>query len=161
LWAWALGSLIYIGPDFAQAMRNGVPRLPVSDYLIAHTQPGDSIYFDQFPRVCFETGLKPGARYPHLFYMVNYDEAPYDVVTNLLADFEDRQPRYIVIRADIDRWLRWHSKGLPMLSERPERLANYIAAWGQIRAYVEKKYTAEAKVDSDKTTWVMYRRKDR
>jgi hypothetical protein len=147
-------SVTWNWPDLL-ALDRGVPRLAVSDYLAAHANPGDAFWSHQMPRILLETGLRPGARYMHLFYFANYDSAPLDYVTILLADFDERKPKYIMLDRDLDGMLQRQINDIPMLTQRPLRKANFLAAWAELRSYVKKHYVEQTEIDSQ----VIYRRK--
>ncbi len=132
--------------DIAKVWR-GVPTLPVAQYLQTHGAPGDAVWADQMSELLIETGMRPGARYAHVFYFTNYDDAPLEYSRQLLKDFADRRPAHIVLRKDLDNQLQRQALGLVMLSERPVRRENFFVAWQEVREYVATRYQPEAEVD--------------
>lgn len=131
-------------------------RLTASDYLVAHTQPGDSVWQDSMPRLLLETGLKPGARIPLTFLFFNYDSAPLEYCDVMLRDFDDRKPRYILLPEDLEAKLRYESQRAPEMQRRPVRAENYRIAWRRIEAYVKQHYSPETTIDHE----LVYRRRD-
>ncbi len=131
-------------PDF-----NGPRRLRASDYLLAHTQPTDAVWQDSMPRLLLETNLQPGSRYPLTFLFINYDTAPLEYVRGILADFRQRKPKYILLKADYEGWMNFQADNYSPLTLRPVRRANYLAAWRQIHAYVLTHYVPEITLDSE------------
>jgi hypothetical protein len=143
----ALMSMRWRGSDLSYVER-GTQRCELSDYLLAHTQPGDSVFQDQMGRVLMETGLKPGCRFAILYYWVNYDTAPQDYLKGMLDDFEQRRPRYIVLSADADESMANMSTG-PILGLCSTRRANARLAWRDFRSYLAEHYEWEARVSDD------------
>ena len=130
-------------------------RLPASDYLAARTGPGDAIWQDSMPRLLLETNLKPGARYPLTFLFVNYDTAPLEYSTEILADFNERRPTYILLDTDLEKRLARDLGGIPQLVRSRARAENYLTAWRRIEAYVKERYTPETAIDGE----TVYRRR--
>ena len=134
----------------------GSRPLPVSSYLIAHTAPDDRIFGDNFERVLMETGRRSGSRFATLFHWVNYDTAPLEYGRTLMSDLEREPPKYIVLRTDLARHIEQQMVELSCLAERPVRRANYVQAWEELRAYVERNYAPEAVVDE----FTVFRRRE-
>ncbi len=149
-------SLVWSAGDFRRLMETGWRKSPVAKYLIAHTTADDAIFADPMERLLMETGRRPGARYATLFYFVNYDTAPIEYGQTLLADLEDRRPKYVVLKSYLDQTLTRQAEQLPLLATRPARRQNFLAAWENLKQYVSAHYTAETEVDKQ-TIW---RRRD-
>jgi hypothetical protein len=130
-------------------------RLAASDYLAAHTQPGDSVWQDSMPRLLLETGLKPGARIPLTFLFFNYDAAPIEYCDVMIRDFEERKPKYIVLPENLEAKLKYESERAPEMQRRPVRAENYRNAWRRIETYVKENYAPEATIDRE----IIYRRR--
>lgn len=125
--------------DFA-SLRHGVRNLPESDYLLAHALPGESVVGDPIERILMETQLRCGARYAHLFYMFNHDEAPAEYGRRFLDDLELNRPEWVVFRTDRQSNHLIQCVTQSMLSESPRRKAAFLAAWAKIDAYIAEHY---------------------
>jgi hypothetical protein len=119
-------------------------RLPLSDYLLAHTQPGDRVWADAWPRVMLETGLSPGGRYPFTFLFANSDTAGLDYSAVLLADFDRLKPKYIALPTPLAPRLEHQTRSILELNQNPIRRANYLAGWRRIEQYTLEHYVFEA-----------------
>src|SRR5439155_751816 len=86
---------------------------------------------------------------------VNYDRAPLDFSRGMLADFEHRRPRYILLDRDGDE-ARRSMLGGPILTLRPQRRANFLRAWERMRHYIDEHYVMEAVIEGNN----LYRRRD-
>ena len=131
-------------------------RLEASGYLIAHTEPGDSVWKDEVMRLLIETDLRPGSRYPMTFLWVNYDEAPIEYCSSMLADFERNRPKYVLLPTEVERFITFQSSHIKELGNDPVRKANFTKAWGMLREYVDAHYVAEAVIGRD----TVYRREE-
>jgi hypothetical protein len=138
-------SLLHTRSDFAILAQGTVPNLPESDYLLTHAAPSDEVVGDPLERVLMETHLRCGARYAHLFYFVNHDEAPLEYVGRFIEDLDRNQPAWAVFRTDSLAHRRMQCIGQPMLSENPRRKANFLAAWSRIDAYLDEHYSPVAR----------------
>jgi hypothetical protein len=132
-----------------------VPMLPVSEYLITHASPGDRVWQDSMPRVLLETGLKPGARYPIMFIFGNYDDAALNYTPILLADFEQRKPRFVILPTDIDDKIDGEITYCAHLTRSPVRAKNFAWAWREVERYVKENYVEEIRIRGE----TIYRRK--
>lgn len=133
-------SLFQSRGDFSILLKSGIANLPESDYLLAHASPGDSVVGDPLERVLMETHLRCGARYAHLFYFMNHDDAPLEYVGRFIEDIDRNQPRWAVFRTDSAAHRLMQCRGQPMLSENPRRKANFLAAWERIDACLAAHY---------------------
>jgi hypothetical protein len=150
----ALLGLRWEGSDIRRAA-SAFSRNPASEYVARHTTPGDSVFADQIGTLLIETDRLPGTRYGTFFYFVNYDRAPLDYSRGMIADFEHRRPRYIVLKRNGDEARGWMLEG-PILSVRPERRANFIRAWDRMKRYIDDRYVMEAVIEGNN----IYRRRD-
>jgi hypothetical protein len=130
------------------------PRMAVSDYLLAHANPGDAVWMDAWPRLVLETGLRPASRLPFAFLFTNYDNAGLDYSRLMIEDFERTKPAYLILPVPLDRRLQAQIDFIPELTDRPVRRANYIAGWHRIQQYAQLHYTKVALVGND----AIYRR---
>jgi hypothetical protein len=131
-------------------------HLQSSDYLVAHTNPGDRIWQDSLCRLLLETDLQPGSRVPLTYLWFNSDTAPQEYSAIMLHDFEVRRPKYILLPTNLGDWLQqtgWESKSEPGLITRH---ANYREAWRSILNYTRQHYAAETEIDGQ----TFYRRID-
>jgi hypothetical protein len=135
-----------------QLVRPETPRLPVSDYLVAHARPGDGVWMDNMCRLLLETNLSPGTRYFQTFPFFNTDTAPLEMGPQLVADLAERRPRYVILPTDTIEALDRHCAYMAELAERPIRRANFRAAWLNAVAYVHAHYRATAQV-GERTVW--------
>jgi hypothetical protein len=141
----------------AMANDNGsspMQRLKSSEYLSAHAKPGDGVWADGMTRLLIETDLQPGSSYFSTFIWANDDGAPLRGCRAVLNDFEQRQPNYILLPADIDAHVDGFVDGIDELSHNPLRAARYRLAWSQLRNYVLQHYVPEVQIDAQ----IVYRR---
>jgi len=137
-------SLFGTKSDFAILLKSGVENLPESNYLLTHAQPTDTVIGDPLERLLMETHLRCGARYAHLFYFMNHDQAPLQYVHTFLEDLDHNHPQWAVFRTDSKTHRQMQCKGQTMLSENPTRKTNFLTAWQEIDDYVETHYTPVA-----------------
>ncbi len=147
-------SLHWDGSDLA-AIPGALGPSPVARYLASHTVAGDSVFADRVARVLIETGLQPGCRYGIIYYWANYDAAAIDYWHTMHQDFEQRKPKYIIVRADADQTFDQITHGL-ILSVRPVRRENCQIAWKEFREYLASHYQQETSIDGDN----IYRRRE-
>ncbi len=147
-------SMQYRGSDLTQ-LANATQVDPLSRYLLAHTQRGDSIFVDQTGRVLLETGLNPGTRFSIFYYWFNYDDAPQDYCRGMIRDFQQREPKYIAVGHDADKSLD-HMADDPIMKYRPVRQQNARLAWKEFRDYLAAHYQFETRVGEND----LYRRRD-
>jgi hypothetical protein len=150
----AMLSLTWEGSSISKISR-GFQHMPVSDYIAAHATANDCVFADQIGRLLIETDRNPGSRLGTLFYLVNSDDAPRQYCQTLLADFDLRKPKYLVMPDGWDRPV----PGLAdceILRQCPRRRENFIAAWAALREYVAGHYHQESKMDGV----LIYRRSD-
>ncbi|HSV16736.1 MAG TPA: hypothetical protein VLI90_20895, partial [Tepidisphaeraceae bacterium] len=143
----ALMSMHWPGSKLVRA-NEGTQHKAISQYLIDHTKPGDAVFADQAGRILLETGLRPGSRYGIFYYWVNYDNAPQDYCSRMLADFDERKPKYIVLAYDADDAMAEMLTG-PILGLRPVRSRNTYLAWRQFKQYLSAHYQFETRVDDN------------
>jgi Dolichyl-phosphate-mannose-protein mannosyltransferase len=131
-------------------------RLPASQYLSAHATSNDAVWEDGMMRLLIETDLKPGSRFPMTFLWVNDDQAPLEYCGDILRDFDRRRPKYILLRTRIDWYIHAVSDHIKELGLNPQRKANFVLAWDELRDYVRAHYRPEAQVGEE----TVYRRND-
>ena len=148
----AMLSLTWEGSSLAHLGR-GFQHTPVSNYIAVHTSATDSVFADQAGRLLIETDRSPGSRLGTFFYFVNDDSAPRDYCSVMLADFEARRPRYLVLNPGWDQPVPALAD-CDILSHAPARRANFIAAWSLFRSYVHAHYQRETILDGQE----LYRR---
>ena len=149
----ALLSITWEGSTPSQ-VAHGFERMPLSDYIIAHTQPSDAVFIDQTGRLLIETNRQPGSRLGTLFYFVNSDDAPQQYCGVLVSDFESRKPKFLIFTKEWDQPVSGLAN-CDILLHAPHRRDNFIAAWATLREYVHAHYVQAAAID-DK---LVYRRK--
>jgi Dolichyl-phosphate-mannose-protein mannosyltransferase len=147
-------SMQYRGSDLTQ-LANATQIDPLSRYLLAHTQRGDSIFVDQTGRVLLETGLNPGTRFSIFYYWYNYDDAPQDYCNGMIRDFQQREPKYIAVGHDADKSLD-HMADDPIMKYRPVRERNAQLAWKEFRDYLAAHYQFETQIGKND----LFRRRD-
>ncbi len=131
-----------VAPDVERPSR----CLAVTEYLRVHSRPGDAVWQDAMPRLLIETNLRPGSRYPLTFLWANDDAAAAELGPALLKDFDDRNPRFVILPAHVDSQVAEISLRLKELEESPLRQARYARAWQDLDAYVHRRYRPEAEV---------------
>jgi hypothetical protein len=147
-------SMQYRGSDVT-GIANATRIDPLSRYLRAHTQPGDSIFVDQTGRFLLETGLNPGTRYSIFYYWFNYDNAPQDYCNGMIRDFQQREPKYIALAHDADKSLD-HMADDPVMKYCPQRQQNVRLAWKEFRDYLAAHYQFETRIGEND----LFRRRD-
>ena len=133
-----------------------VDRLPVSDYLQARAVPGDRVWADDWPRLMLETGLRPGSRQALTFLFANDDATAGADSAQIVADLDAGRAAFVVLPADLPRWLRRQTSGIVELSTHPARATAYVAGWRRIERYTLAHYRREAVVGDA----AVYRRVD-
>jgi hypothetical protein len=131
-------------------------RLSASEYLSAHATPGDRVWADTMTRLLIETNLQPGSSYFSTFLWANDDDAPLTDCRAMLAQFEQRRPKYILLPADLDEHVEGYVDGIDELRHNPRRAAGYRQAWSELRSYVLQHYAPEARVED----LIVYHRSD-
>jgi hypothetical protein len=131
-------------------------RLRASDYLIAHTEPNNTVWQDSYARLLLETGLRPGSRVPLTYLFFNSDDAPRQYSAIMLHDFDIRRPKYILLPQDLQGWLDEKDHKASSEPGYAVRRANYRAAWWSILHYVQSHYSPEVDIDGE----TLYRRND-
>lgn len=121
-------------------------------FLRTHALPGDRVWQDDTAAVLVQTGLRPGSRHTLTFLFANYDTAPLEYSQRIIDDFRARQPRFVVLRTDLDRYVELQRQCILELSEHPIRSANHKRGWDAIGKYVAANYHAVARTDRD-TIW--------
>jgi hypothetical protein len=127
-----------------------LPRVsPVGAYLKTHSQPGDAVWSDNSSRLLLETGLRPGSRCVLTFLFANSDDAPLRYSQMILNDFESHPPRFVVIDADMDRYVKFQSAHVLEYERFPKRRANFCTAWERIQKFVRENYVVDATVGKE------------
>jgi hypothetical protein len=121
-------------------------RLAASEYLIAHAQPGDAVWQDDYPRLLLETGLRPGSRVPLTFLFLNSDKAPAELSSMILSDWRTVRPKYIVFWTDLNDWLKHQNVWCAELAQFPSRRDANSNAWHAMQDYVMQHYVAEQRL---------------
>ena len=78
-------------------------RLAASDFFQSHAAPREVVWGDYMMRLLVETDLTPGSRFAVTFIWANDDEAPQEYLAEMLADFEQRRPKFILLPTEINR----------------------------------------------------------
>jgi hypothetical protein len=136
--AWAVQ--MYHWPDY-----DARPRAVLA-YLASHTQSGDTVWMDDYPRLLVETDLLPGSVVPLTFLFTNSDAAPLTFSQRILADFETRRPKYVVLHSDPQAFIAFYQTNMAELAAYPRRRENFATAWQAIDAYVRQRYVVESSV---------------
>jgi hypothetical protein len=116
------------------------PRLAISNYLLQHAHPDDSVWMDNMPRLLMETGLRPASRHLITLPFYNADNSPKQMGAELLSDLTNHPPTYIIIPTDARAMLAKHCRFMPELADRPQRRQNYCAVWNSLFDFIEKNY---------------------
>lgn len=139
-----------------QNAENPYKHLPISNYIAAHTQPGDRVWRDEMIRMMLETEIRPGSRHLTTFLWANFDDASTEYSARMIEDFEQFRPKYIVLPTHLDDYIHKFQTGMKELALNPRRSRNFGQAWNSLRDYVNAHYTAEAQVGRE----TVYRRGD-
>ncbi|HMB96778.1 MAG TPA: hypothetical protein VKK61_12115, partial [Tepidisphaeraceae bacterium] len=105
------------------------------------------------PRVLLETNLRPGSRFPIMFLFGNHDSAAMDDMPIMLADFERRKPKFMILPSDVEAKIRSETELSSQLWRSPVRARNFGWAWRQIESYVKNKYVPAVQM-CDETIYV-------
>jgi hypothetical protein len=127
----------------------------ICQYVVDHTQPGDSVWADQSAALFLLTDRAPGARLCHSFYFVNHDGAPAEFGDWVLSDWDLRKPKYILLNVKWPDVAEGTARGTPGLSDNPQRRDAYLAAWKRIGQYVNDNYEVETEIEGT----LFYRRR--
>ena len=90
-----------------------------------------------------------------MFIFGNYDDAALKYTPILLADFEQRKPKYIVLPTDMDEKISGEITYCAHLTRSPARAKNFARAWRQVEKYVKENYSEEIRIRGE----TVYRRK--
>jgi len=118
----------------------------VSQYVMSHTKPGDSVFANQISRLLIESDRQPGTRYGIFFYWANYDTAAIDIWRIMQSDFDQRKPVYILLPTNAD-------SAINTMTHETEAAANSVrqqncqAAWKDFKSYLAKNYRWETTID--------------
>jgi len=140
---------IYGGALTIELTYRNYTRMPISDYLASRAPAGSTVWQDDYPRLLIETGLRPGSRIPLTFLFANYDQAPLNYARIILEDFGSKKPDFVILPADFDRYVSWHANNILEFERFPVRRTNYVAAWNQIREYVQREYVMDRRIDTE------------
>lgn len=140
---------IYGGSLVVGLTYTGEFRMEASDYIAAHTNAKDTVWMDDAPRLLLETGLHSGSRHPLMFLLANYDTAPLEYRQTILNDFARNKPKYILIPAEFEKFLKWQGHEIEELNKFPVRRENFFAAWRDIKAYTLAHYVKETRIGHD------------
>jgi hypothetical protein len=132
--------------------RETIDRLPLTDYLVAHAKPDDSIWMDNVPRLLLETGLESGSRHVLTFTFFNTDRTPLEMGPQLMEDLAHRRPRYVILATDTLAALDRHCRFTTELAERPVRRENFRGVWLGVVDYVKSHYREEIRM-GDRTVY--------
>jgi hypothetical protein len=124
-------------------------RLESSQWLAAHAHGGDRVWRDMAARLLIETDLAPGSRFPLTFIFINSDESPQRFWSAMHQDFEQRQPRWIVLPRDLHAHLQDYTSNVAELQRLPLRKERYLHAWEQIHAYIRMNYEPAAQLQRE------------
>jgi len=116
------------------------PRLAVSDYLLQHARPSDTVWMDNMPRLLMETGLRPASRHLITLPFYNTDASPMQMGSELLSDLAKHPPTYIIIPTDARAMLTKQCQFMAELADRPQRRQNYCAVWNTLFDFIDKNY---------------------
>jgi hypothetical protein len=125
----------------------------VSQYLIDHAKPDDTVWMDYMPRLMMETGLKSASRHLITLPFYNTDQSPKVMGAELLDDLAKHPPTYLIIPTKGREMLEAQCSFMAELKLRPQRKANYCAVWEAIFEFVDRNYEARANV-GDRTVYV-------
>jgi hypothetical protein len=126
--------------------------LAVSEYLNAHAHVGDAVWSDSAPRILLETGLHSGSRCILTFPFTNSDQSPLHYSEMILRDFEARSPRFVVLDADMNHYVKHQAEHVLEYERFPQRRENFCRAWQSIEQYVHANYEPAVVID-DKCVW--------
>ena len=121
-------------------------RMAVSQYLIDHAKPDDTVWMDNMPRLMMETGLKSASRHLITLPFYNTDQSPKVMGAELLDDLAQHPPTYLIIPTKGRDMLDAQCSFMAELRLRPQRRANYCAVWEAIFEFVERNYKLQAEV---------------
>jgi hypothetical protein len=147
-------SLIFSVPNYRMFHNRG--PMPISRYVQAHTTPTDAVWADPAARLLLETNRPPGSRLQMTFYLVNHDDAPRLFGDQLLQDFEQRKPKYIVLLQDWTNTMYSVPQTSGWMMWLPARTQAYLAACHRIDDYIHTHYHLETTLDG-RSAW---RRRD-
>ena len=124
-------------------------RLAISDYLASRAAPGDRVWQDYMMRLMVETDLQPGSRFPVTFIWANDVNAPARFSRPLLADFDEKKPRFIILPADTQHYIHVMTSQIRELELDDARRQNYLAAWDTLLAKVHRDYDPTRQIGRD------------
>ncbi|HEY0008965.1 MAG TPA: hypothetical protein VGB55_09610 [Tepidisphaeraceae bacterium] len=147
LWA---GGMLFL-PDRHLRMTAVINRLE------KYASPGDRVWIDDYPRLMTETHFVPGSRVPLTFLFANSDAAPAHFGGQILRDFEQSRPQWIVLPHDVEEFTKRYGQEMAELAAYPQRAMAFAHAWRRIDDYARANYTV---VETVQGLDVMVRRPD-
>jgi hypothetical protein len=124
------------------------PQERIVHYLKTHLRSGEAIFADPLGEFLARTSALPGARLLMAINMINHDAATERWTNQVLADFEKRKPRFIILQnpAMLEERVRsWEAQ--PVLALNPGRAAAHRDAWRRIVENVKQHYAVAADID--------------
>jgi hypothetical protein len=84
-----------------------------------------------------------------MFIFANWDSAPLEYTSQLLADFDRTRPGYLVLPDDVPLHARRMGQNIRELIQFPQRRENYIEAWRRIEEYAAAHYVKEQSIGEE------------
>lgn len=126
-------------------------------YLNQRAAPTDGVWMDDYPRLMVETDFSAGSRVPLTFLFGNSDDAPLHFGQIIINDLQARQPEWVVLHEDVEKYIRFYHNHMVEIAAFPERGRNFAAAWRNIDSYVRSNYVVDHQIDN---LQVLRRRED-
>src|SRR5439155_11954997 len=128
----------------------------LEDYLRAHATRADAVVWQDYTsRLMLETDFRPGSRHTLTFLFVNSDDSARQYAAQILDDFRQRRPEYVVLPTNLQTFLDHQAQQVAELDRSNTQRDSYIAAWRSIEAYAHANYDVETTI----ARWTVYRRR--
>jgi len=133
---------VMISPDPQARMTS------VIAYLNDRARPTDGVWMDDYARLMVETDFVAGSRVPLTFLFGNSDPAPLRFGQIILNDLRSRQPEWVVLHEDVEKYIQFYRHHMVEIAAFPERGKNFATAWRDIDSYVRANYVIDQQIDN-------------
>ena len=86
------------------------------------------------------------------FLFANSDQSPLRYTDMILGDFRAAPPRFIVLDADMPKYVEHQATHVLEYERFPKRQENFRIAWSRIEAFVKQNYVIDATI-ADQNVW--------
>lgn len=115
-------------------------------YVNAHAGADAAVWADDYPRLLVETGRRPGSSVPLVFLMANGDAAPDFFGRQLLADWAERRPEFVVFPTDPTRLAHLYRHHMADVAASPKRADAIARQLSLMEQFLQANYRVETDI---------------